>query len=125
MKIKSEADRKKDRQRNLIPARSGISVMMMTIITTLIYYTAYGWGMSVKLDAYTRSWFLAFSEVFYPCFFGPLIVVFEAPVIRRKINKTFHLCKSHVQAVLCIAVLNRVTPYQHNSTTSPRTTQLA
>ena len=55
MKIKSEADRKKDRQRNLIPAKTGIMVMMMSSITTLIYYAAYGSGKSLKLDAYTRS----------------------------------------------------------------------
>ena len=74
-------------------------VMMMSSITTLIYYAAYGWSMSLKLDAYTRSWILAFSEVFYPCFLSPLIVVFEAPVIRRKINKTFYICKAHIQGL--------------------------
>ena len=99
MEIKSESDRKKDRQRNLIAAKTGIIVMMMSSITTLIYYAAYGWSMSLKLDAYTRSWILAFSDAFYPCFASPLIVVFEAPVIRRKINKTFYNCKAFVQGV--------------------------
>ena len=104
MIIKSEADRKKERQRNLIPAKTGIIVMMMTFITTLIYYAAYGWGRNSthKLDAYTRSWILAFSEVFYPCLMSPLLVVFEAPVIRRKINKIFYKCNTNVKGVLAM-----------------------
>ena len=40
---------------------------------------------SHKQDVYTRSYILGFWIDLFPCFISPLIVVFEAPVIRRKI----------------------------------------
>ena len=36
--MKSESHRKKDRQRNLLPAKTGIMVLFMTFIMTIIYH---------------------------------------------------------------------------------------
>ena len=86
--MKSELHRKKDRQRNLVPAKTGILILIMGFINTIVYYAAYGLT-SQTLDLYTRSYYLAFFVDLYPCFISPMIVLFKAPVIRRKINKSF------------------------------------
>ena len=90
-RIKSELHRKKDRQRNLLPAKTGILILVMTLLATLVYFASYG----LHLDVYTRTYYLGFVNDLFPCFLSPIIVVFEAPVIRRKINKSFLMYKSH------------------------------
>ena len=97
--IKSELDRKKERQRNLVPAKTGFLIIIMVFCNTFIYYASYGLTSSMtslKLDVNTRSYFLTFTNDLYPCFISPLVVVFEAPVIRRKINKTFSWLKNYL-----------------------------
>ena len=89
--LKSELHRKKDRQRNLLPAKTGILLLVITFLVTLAYSASYG----MNLDVYTRSYYLGFVNDVVPCFITPIVVVFEAPVIRRKIKKTFLVYKSH------------------------------
>ena len=62
-----------------------------SVLVTLAYSASYG----MDFDVYTRSFYLAFVNNLFPCFISPMIVVLEAPVIRRKINKTFLMYKSH------------------------------
>ena len=88
--IKSESHRKKDRQRNLLPAKTGILLLVLVLLVTLAYSASYG----LDLDVYTRSFYLAFVNSLFHPIISPMIVVFEAPVIRRKINKTFLMYKS-------------------------------
>ena len=90
--MKSELHQKKNRQRNLVPAKTGILILIMAFIMTIIHYAAYGLTSSLtlhNLDAYTRSYYLGFMNDLYPCFISPMIVLFEAPVITRKIKKSF------------------------------------
>ena len=89
--LKSELHRKKDRQRNLLPAKTGILLLVLVLLVTLAYSASYG----MDLDVYTRSFYLAFVNSLFHPIISPMIVVFEAPVIRRKINKTFLMYKSH------------------------------
>ena len=93
--MKSELHRKKDRQRNLVPAKTGILILIMAFINTIIYYAAYGLT-SQTLDLYTRTYYLGFFVDLYPCFISPMIVLFKAPVIRRKINKSFSISLSNM-----------------------------
>ena len=88
--IKSELDRKKDRQRNLLPAKTGIMILLLTILASIIYAVLYGMT-SQNFDVYTRSYYLGFVNDLFPCFISPMKVVFEAPVIRRQINNFFLL----------------------------------
>ena len=99
--MKSELHRKKDRQRNLIPAKTGISILIMASINTIMYYAAYGLT-SQTLDIYTRSCYLSFFLNLYPCFISPMIVLFKAPVIRRKINKSLsNMCEKFGLKNIC------------------------
>ena len=72
-------------------------------IYTIMYYAAYGYYASLTsqtLDVYTRSYYLGFVNDLYPCFISPMIVLFEAPVIRRKINKFFsNIVKNHLNII--------------------------
>ena len=90
--IKSELHRKKDRQRNLLPAKTGILLLVLVFFSTLAYSVSYG----LNLDVYTRSFYLALVNDLFPCFISPMVVLFEAPVIRRRINKTFLMYQSHL-----------------------------
>ena len=96
--IKSESHRKKDRQRNLVTAKSGILKLVMAFFAIPMYYAAYGLtsSSSQNLDVYTRSYYLGFLNDLFPCLISPLIVVFEATVIRRKIIKSFTMAKNFV-----------------------------
>ena len=80
--IKSELDTKKERQRNLVPAKTGFIILILGFFNTFIHYFTI---TSQKHDVYTRSYVLGFWLDLFPCFMSPLIVIFEAPVIRRKI----------------------------------------
>ena len=67
-------------------------ILIMSFTYTIIYYAAYGLTSSLTsltLDVYTRSYYLGFINDLYPCFISPMIVLFEAPVITRKLNKSF------------------------------------
>ena len=102
-RIKSESHRKKDRQRNLVTAKSGILKFIMASLAIPLYYTAYGLNSSLtseNLDVYTRSYYLGFVNDLFPCLISPVIVVFEAPVIRRKINKSFSMARSNFHETL-------------------------
>ena len=102
-RIKSESHRKKDRQRNLVTAKSGILKLIMAALAIPMYYTAYGLTSSMtseKLDVYTRSYYLGFVNDLFPCLISPVLVVFEAPVIRRKINNSFTMARSKFHETL-------------------------
>ena len=94
IQIKSEFHRKKDRQRNLLPAKTGIFILIISFFVSIIYFVLY--GMMQNVDVYTRSYYLGFINDFFPCFISPIIVVFEAPVIRRKINNSFSMLSQTV-----------------------------
>ena len=83
--IKSEVHRKKDRQRNLLPAKTGILILIFFLLLNIIYYVLYGMTLQ-NVDVYTRSYYLGFVNDLFPCFISPIIVVFEAPAIRRKLR---------------------------------------
>ena len=80
--FKSELDTKKERQRNLVPAKTGFLILILGFLNFFMHYFTV---TSHKQDVYTRSYILGFWIDLFPCFISPLIVVFEAPVIRRKI----------------------------------------
>ena len=56
--------------------------MILGFFNTFIHYFTI---TSQKHDVYTRSYILGFWLDLFPCFMSPMIVIFEAPVIRRKI----------------------------------------
>ena len=99
--IKSELHRKKDRQRNLIPAKTGILVLTMVFLSSIIYCVMYGMT-SQNFDVYTRSYYLGFLNDLFPCFISPMIVVFEAPVIRRKIDNLFYITSKYVLKIFSL-----------------------
>ena len=80
--FKSELDSKKERQRNLVPAKTGFIILILGFFNFSFHYF---FITSQKQDVYTRSYIVGFWLDLLPCFISPLIVVFEAPVIRRKI----------------------------------------
>ena len=86
IKIKSEIMVKRDRNTNLVPAKTGISILILSFVYTIFFIFAYA-GDST--DNGTRNYFLSLSQDLLACIFAPCIIVFQAPSIRRKINKIF------------------------------------
>ena len=84
-KLKSESDRKRDRTRNLVPAKAGIYVLILIVIYTTIHTLSY---VSYS-DTGTREYFLSLAIDLLSCIIAPGILVFQAPSITRKMNKTF------------------------------------
>ena len=83
--IKSESDIKRDRKRNLVPAKTGIYVLILLIIYTIIPSVLY----IPFSDLGSRAYFMSLAFDILSCIIFPIIIVFQAPLIRRKINKTF------------------------------------
>ena len=118
-RIKSESHRKKDRQRNLVTAKSGILKLIMAALAIPMYYTAYGLTSSMtseKLDVYTRSYYLGFVNDLFPCLISPVLVVFEAPVIRRKISNSFTIARSKFHETLLNSGLTIINTFYKNHT---------
>ena len=82
--IKSESDIKRDRKRNLVPAKTGIYVLILLIIYTIIPSVLY----IPFSDLGSRAYFMSLAFDILSCIICPIIIVFQAPLIRRKINKT-------------------------------------
>ena len=85
VKLKSENDRKRDRKRNLVPAKTGLYILILMVIYTIIPSVLY---ISFS-DLGTRAYILSLAFDFLSCIIVPGLVVFQAPLIRRKINKVF------------------------------------
>ena len=96
-----EADRKRDRKRNFVPAKTGfiaaIQVLgklvdcltrlkfdMSYVVSTVVYATIYPMR---SMDNGTKAYILSIYNDIYPCVINPLAVLFGAPTVRRKINK--------------------------------------
>ena len=86
--IKSEKDIKKDRKRNLVPAKTGLLIIIFLCAYTTSFSLAYAGDLAYS-DAGTRNYFLSLTQDMLACVFAPGIIVFQAPTIRRKINRIF------------------------------------
>ena len=105
-KAVKEADKKKDRQRNIIPARASFHCAVLLVTSFMVYAVCYGipvrhtshvtrdtanTQVTVMLqtdnfDSSTRAYVLSVYSDLYPCILGPSSVVFGAPSIRRKLK---------------------------------------
>ena len=93
VKLKSENDRKRDRKRNLVPAKTGLYILILMVIYTIIPSVLY---ISFS-DLGTRAYILSLAFDFLSCIIVPGLVVFQAPLIRRKINKVFSSLNLYIQ----------------------------
>lgn len=93
VKLKSEYDRKRDRKRNLVPAKTGIYILILMVIYTIISSVLY---ISFS-DLGTRAYILSLAFDFLSCIIVPGLVVFQAPLIKRKMNKIFSSLNLHIQ----------------------------
>ena len=91
-KLKSESDQKRERKRNLVPAKTGIYILILTGIYSIIHAVSY-FSFS---DSGTREYFLSLAVDLLSCIIAPGIIVFQAPTITRKINKTFSSLMQHI-----------------------------
>ena len=83
-KIKSELDSRKERKRNLVPAKTGVIILILSLFYSIIF----GVGYKAFDNSGTRNYFLSLFQDFHTCIVAPGILVFQAPSIQRKINKT-------------------------------------
>ena len=83
--MKSEFDSRKDRKRNLIPAKTGLIILILS----LFYSILFGVGYRAFDDSGTRSYFISVVSDLHTCLVAPGILVFQAPSIQRKIHKMF------------------------------------
>ena len=91
-KLKSESDLKRERKRNLVPAKTGIYIVILIGIYSIIHTVSY-FSFS---DSGTREYFLSLAVDLLSCIIAPGIIVFQAPTITRKMNKTFSSFMQHI-----------------------------
>ena len=85
----STADRKKDRKKNLIPAKTGTYSVILMVFTVILYTFLYGLStkFGVKLDTGTKALLIAVYNDFVTEIVNPCIIMWGAPTIKRKIMK--------------------------------------
>ena len=91
-KLKSESDQKKERKRNLVPAKTGLYLLILMGIYTVIHTVSY----SYIFDSGTREYFLSLAIDLLSCLIAPGIIVFQAPTITRKMNNVFSSFMQHI-----------------------------
>ena len=85
---RSEADKKKDRKRNLIPAHIGIGVLATYAFTLGFFIFTYSYK-SDNFDSATRAFLnAAFTDLFH-CIITPVVIIYWSMDTRRKIRSIF------------------------------------
>ena len=79
---------KKDRKRNLVPAKTGLLIIIFLCGYTITFIIAYAGDLAYS-DVGTRNYLLSVTQDMLACVFAPGIIVFQAPTIRRKISRIF------------------------------------
>ena len=83
-------DRKKDRKRNLIPAKLGMITLALYPSTVLYFMFTFS-SKSTDLDSATRSFLNAAYADFFHCLGYPLLVIYGSAEARKRITK---MCSS-------------------------------
>ena len=82
--IKSDFDRRKDRKRNLVPAKTGFIILILSLFYSVIFSVGY----RAFDDSGTRNYFVSVFQDLHTCIVAPGVLVFQAPSVQRKIQKT-------------------------------------
>ena len=78
-------DVKKERRRNLIPARIGIYAIFILIFFTLFHYITY----SIEMNNGHRALLHAIASDAYYCIVAPAIVLYSIPSVVRNIKAKY------------------------------------
>ena len=81
----TEVDKKKDRKRNLVPAKTGLWVFGIYILSMMVFLTTYGYK-SEKLDSATRAFINAAYTDFTICISSPIIILLGSTDAKKKIS---------------------------------------
>ena len=80
-----EVDRKKDRKRNLVPAKTGLLVFVFYIMSMLVFMTTYAYK-SEKLDSATRAFINSVYADFHHCVSSPLVILLGSTDAKKKLS---------------------------------------
>ena len=81
---RTEMDRKKDRKRNLVPAKTGIINLAIYVISVTFFFITYS-HKSATLDSATRAFILAAYSDFFHCIVAPVIIISGSSEARKKV----------------------------------------
>ena len=79
-------DRKKERKRNLVPAKIGLITLALYPSTTLYFMFTFSYN-SADLDSATRSFLNAAYADFFHCLGYPLLVIYGSSEARKRITE--------------------------------------
>ena len=85
---RSEADKMKDRKRNLVPARIGMMNIFLYVVAMAFFMFAYSFK-SDSLDSGTRAFMIAAFGDFMHCIFSPIFIISGSMDARRKVREIF------------------------------------
>ena len=81
-------DRKRDRKRNLLPAKIGLISLVFYVLTYCFFMFTYS-HKSTNLDSATRAFFNAAYADFFHCLYFPLVTIYGSAEARERIWKVF------------------------------------
>ena len=84
-----EADKKKERKRNFVPAQTGFISLVVLILGALIYSFIYNYSAFThrKMDSGTRSFILNAWNDFYDWILSPCALLYGTASMRRKLMR--------------------------------------
>ena len=88
-------DRKKDRKRNLLPAKIGMISLVFYLLSILIFTFTYS-HKSTNFDSATRAFFNAAYVDFIHCLFSPMVAIYGSAEARERVWKVF----THARIIL-------------------------
>ena len=82
----TEVDRKKDRKRNLVPARLGLVLIFFYFITVMLFMVTYTYKLD-SFDSATRAFLNNAQTDLHICIFHPIIMLWGSKDARNKLKK--------------------------------------
>ena len=80
-----EVDKKRERQRNFVSAKTGFYGVILLVIGYGMWLTVY----ASELDDGTKAYILSLYYDVVNCIINPFAVLFSSPVVARKLKKKF------------------------------------
>ena len=85
----NEADKKKERKRNFVPAKTGFISLVALVLGTLIYNFIYNYSAFTnrKMDSGTRGFIINAWNDFFDWILSPCALLYGTASTRRKLKK--------------------------------------
>ena len=120
-KALTEVDRKKERKRNFVSAKTGFLTCLELVFSYFFFSIFYAFKVSfrkfiqvchrfivqINIDAGTKAFLCAIYNDLFPCIINPVIMVYGSSVIKRKIYSTIKDVREKCSDYFCTPLFRK------------------